>query len=173
MKKLTSEVLDQAVALRETGLNHGEIMAQLGLSHSQMERHFFAVDIEQFGGFLTQPATLTEKAIQIAKLRTEGQSWGVISVRFKEPESRTRRHFKEAGGLDSKGMRIGKGGRYVSDDPRFYTGSDRAKLGTELIAAVPIAQQVPDPNEAAIRVLPKIAKTKVRKPRAKRVAKKA
>lgn len=160
MKKATTEVLDRAFALAVEGKNHKEIMAATGLSHSQMERHFMAIAIlggTIKGGFLKSPESITAKAAMIARLREAGESWGLISVRFNEPESRTRKAFAEATGMDSKGLRIGKGGRYVSDDPRFYTGADRPKLGSELIKGVPLAAQVPDPEAVPERKLPEFA----------------
>lgn len=161
MQKPTSDVFARATALRAEKRTNKEIMIETGLSHSQLERHFMAEDIDQYGGFLAQPGSDTAKAALIAKLRLEGQSWGVISVRFGEPESRTRKAFEEASGLRSKGMRIGKGGRYVSNDQRFYTGTDRAKLGSELVKAEPIAAQVPEDFDAEVtRVLPKVATLK-------------
>src|SRR5262249_41658605 len=113
MKKATKEDFARASALRADGRNHREIMAETGLSHSQMERHFMAEDLASgviAGGFWDQPDSQTAKAAMIAKARLAGESWGLISVRFNEPESRTRRCFTEAHGVDSKGMRIGKGG---------------------------------------------------------------
>lgn len=164
MNKPTKEAFTQALALRAEGRNHKEIMAQVGLSHSQMERAFMAADITAgviAGGFLKEPGSVTEKGVMIARLREKGESWGLISVRFREPESRTRKAFAEAGGLDSKGLRIGKGGRYVADDPRPYTGADRAAKGTEFIAAKPLRPQIEAIDitaEKVARKLPSIAK---------------
>lgn len=169
MKAPTAEILAQAVAHREAGKPNKEIMAELGLSHSQMERHFLALDIESgavSGGFLDQPKTNTAKAAIIARLRNKGESWGLISVRFKEPESRTRKAFTEAYGIDSAGLRVGKGGRYVMDDPRFYTGADRAKLGEELDPTIPKLDQVPDPKAEPVRQLPTLGKRAPRKVKA-------
>lgn len=174
MKKVTTTVLDQAVVLKAEGKSNKEIMGALNLSHSQLERHLLTLAVEagNHGGFLPQPESLTVKAALIADLRLKGQSWGLISIRFKEPESRTRKDFAEASGMNSKGMRIGKGGRYVSDDQRFYTGSDRAKLGSELFKGTPIHDQLPtDYDEVPIRVLPTLVQPgkavvkRVRKPK--------
>lgn len=174
MKNATAEVLAQAIALRESGQNHKEIMSATGLSHSQMERHFMAADLSSGaipGGFIAQPDSETAKGAIITRLRNAGESWGLISVRFNEPESRTRKCFTEVTAIDSKGLRIGQGGRYVMDDCRFYTGSDRAKLGTELDPALPKLAQVPEPDAEAERKLAKLAKAAEAK--AKREAKKA
>ncbi len=167
-----AKVLGQAVKMKEAGKSNAEIMAALDLSHSQLEVHLLDLRVQagEFGGYIAQPKSLTEKAAIIAKLRTEGQSWGLIAIRLKESEAKTARDFREATGMTRKGMRIGKGGAYVGGDPRFYVGADRAKLGTELVASVPLADQVPaEPDVEPKRVLPTIAKTgKVRKPRAPR-----
>lgn len=172
MKNATTEVLATASALRANGRNHKEIMAETGLSHSQMERHFMAEDLTTgaiSGGFWAQPESLTVKATQIAKARLDGESWGLISVRYQEPESRTRKHFAEASGLRTEGMRTGKGGAFLRHDPTFYSGGDRAKLGSELKAGLAISAQVPDPATEAKRVLPQVAT--VKKARAPRKAK--
>jgi hypothetical protein len=166
MKNPTGEILAQASALRKAGKTNREIMDLTDLSHSQMERHFLAQDIKAGivpGGFLAQPETNTAKSAMVAKLRAEGESWGLISVRFQEPESRTRKAFTEGTGLDSKGLRIGQGGRYVMDDHRFYTGGDRATLGKELDPNTPKLAQVPDPATEEKRTLARKAKALAKK----------
>lgn len=178
-KKVTPEQYARAEELRELGtLSQKEIMAETGLNLSQYERHFWAVDIAAgriSGGFWKSPDTLTEKAAMIARAREAGESWGLISVRFGEPESRTRKAWEDSG-FSSKGMRIGKGGRWVADDPRFYAGFDRAKLGTELVKGKPIAAQVPAQDEEPKRVALKavqqaVQPAPVRKPRARKATK--
>lgn len=164
MKKATDSHYAQADSLKAEGKTIREIMEATGLNLSQVERHFWAVEFAENDGFLPQDMTNTAKAAKIAQLRLAGESWGKISVRFREPESRTRKCFKEATGTDSKGMRIGKGGRYVADEPRFYTGTDRAKLGTELDPKVALVAQIPaTPDEEAKRNLPKLAKVRASK----------
>lgn len=61
----------------------------------------------------------------------EGQklSWGQIAVVTGKPESWVRRAFT-ATGIDSKGTRKGKGGRWLSDEPRYYLGN-RKGIGVE------------------------------------------
>lgn len=56
-------------------------------------------------------------------------SWGQIAVVTGKSESWVRRAFT-ATGLDSKGTRKGKGGRWLADEPRFYTGN-RKGIGVE------------------------------------------
>jgi hypothetical protein len=47
-------------------------------------------------------------------------SWGEIAVRFGIPESRVRAAYKSLGGKKDRGLRIGKGGRFVYDEPVLY-----------------------------------------------------
>lgn len=56
-------------------------------------------------------------------------SWGQIAVVCGTNESAVRRYFK-ATGLDSKGTRKGRGGRWLSDEPRFYVGNHKG-VGVE------------------------------------------
>lgn len=183
MRKPTENAINRALALHLEGKTNKEITetAPEGerLSHSQLEIAIVHLHIAPtaaaractreacpwYGPKLAQPESLTVKAAQVAKLRTEGQSWGVIACRYNEPETRTRRDFEEATGTRSKGMRIGKGGRWVQNDQRFYTGADRAKLGKELTRSAPISEQVPaDPNQPEERKLPELAGAATPKP---------
>lgn len=56
-------------------------------------------------------------------------SWGQIAVVAGLTESAVRAAFK-ATGIDSAGTRKGRGGRWLSDEPRFYTGNRKA-IGVE------------------------------------------
>lgn len=56
-------------------------------------------------------------------------SWGQIAVVTGKTESWVRRAFT-ATGIDSKGTRKGRGGRWLSDEPRFYLGN-RKGIGVE------------------------------------------
>lgn len=169
MKNPTKDTYAQADKMKKAKATNKEIMAATGLSHSQLEIHLVHQEIANYGGYLTVPESVTAWVAGIAKLRTENQSWGVIACRFKVPESRIHRVFRESG-VRSHGQRIGKGGRYIADDQRFYTGADRAKLGSELVTVKPIHDQLPEDYDAQPkRVLPTLAKngkaTAARKPR--------
>ena len=52
-------------------------------------------------------------------------SWGAIGIVTDTNESFVSRAFK-ATGLDRKGMRKGRGGRWLGDEPRLYTGNHKA-----------------------------------------------
>lgn len=58
-------------------------------------------------------------------------SWGEIAVRFGVPESYVRACFKLYGVENDKGLRIGKGGRWVADRPDLYL-DNRKKEGAHL-----------------------------------------
>lgn len=51
-------------------------------------------------------------------------SWGAIGIVTDTNESFVRRAFK-ATGLDSRGMRKGRGGRWLDDEPRLYAGNHK------------------------------------------------
>lgn len=159
MQKPTKAAFEQATALRKAGRTNSQVMEATGLSHSQVERHFVAEDIAKYGGFITNlPTTVTAQGALFARLREQGQSWGVIGVRVHWPESRVRKVFAEATGLRSQGMRIGKGGAYIAKDARFYQGAGRAQHGTELAVGQAIGAQVPAPNAPEqARKLPQFA----------------
>lgn len=58
-----------------------------------------------------------ELAAAIVSARDDDQnSWGRISARAGIPESRVRKIYEDATGNSSRGLRIGKGGRYVGDE---------------------------------------------------------
>ena len=157
----TSALFDQAWELHQAGATGAEIKAATGLNESQYVADRWKREMEadpaKYGGFIKGDSD-TALAAQIVRARDAGQSWGMIFVRCQLPEGRVRRIFKEATAIDSRGLRIGKGGRYVADDPRFYAGADRPKAGTELKPGVALSDQVPDPEATPVRQLPTVAK---------------
>lgn len=56
----------------------------------------------------------------IRTLREAGHSWGELNVRFGMPEGRLRQLFTYKSTVKDRGLRIGRGGRFVTDDPRLY-----------------------------------------------------
>jgi len=174
----TSDLFDLAWKLFQDGRTGAEIKAETGLNESQYVadrwKRQMQADPAQYGGFITGDSE-TALAAQIVRARDAGQSWGMIFVRCQLPEGRVRAIFKNATQIDSKGLRIGKGGRFVADDPRFYAGADRPKAGTELLPGVPVLNQVPDPADTPERRLPEVAKKfapkGTKRPVAKRVRK--
>lgn len=67
----------------------------------------------------------------ITRCRNAGDSWGLIAVKCRAPEGRVRKAFAAATGLRSQGLRVGKGGRYLDNDPVLYAGS-AVKTGTAI-----------------------------------------
>lgn len=191
MKNPDVTVMDAAFTAYSEGWSNGRIQAELGLNYSQMWLDRQTRLMEAGDGRCELPKITvyengvvrsdTVLAAQIGRAREADYSWGAIAVAMKMPESRVRRIFTNGTGLDSKGLRTHKGGRYVADDPRFYTGGDRAKLGTELDPIKPLLEQLPTEDEVA-RTLPtrvKVLETELKKANAKakaaatRAAKKA
>lgn len=184
-KKPTEDQFAQAWSMYQAGGTNGQIQEATGLNYSQMwldrTRRELEAGNDTVGGWIAThdakglPLSTTAIGAQVVKARAADQSWGLIAVRARMPESRVRKIFTEVSALDSRGLRIGKGGRWVDDDARFYQGADRPRNGTELDPRAPVAAQVPTGEQAPTRRLPELAKgapTPKVTPR-KRVAKKA
>lgn len=104
-------------------------------------------------------------------------SWGLLSVRCSKPESFLRKTFAQYTGVDSEGLRMGKGGRWLNDDASFYRGERpdelaRVKAGTDFEAGK--AGKVEAPTMVATKpakVRPtKAAAAKARKGKATKAA---
>lgn len=81
-------------------------------------------------------------------------SWGQIAVMCGTNESHVRRAFT-ATGLDSKGTRKGRGGRWLSDEPRYYLGN-RKGIGVEDANPKRLdPNKVASTADKAVSVLPK------------------
>lgn len=181
MNKPTKEAYDQAYRMFEAGNSNGQIQEATGLNYSQMwlDRTGRLIKAgkapEGCAAIPTEGVSNTVIGAAIVKARAADQSWGLIAVRCNMPESRVRKIFTEVSALDSRGLRIGHGGRWVADDPRFYTGADRPMAGTELDPRVSVLAQVPEGTEAPTRVLPAVAAklAGTPKPRAPRKPRKA
>jgi hypothetical protein len=161
MKNPSSAAFSRGLELFEAGATQAEILAATELNEAQWVAFRWTLEMladpKRYGGFI-KGSSETALAAQIIAARDAGQSWGMIFVRCQMPESRVRRIFKEASGIDSAGLRIGKGGRYLADEPRFYMGADRPKAGTELVPNKPVLEQVPvDPEAQPERKLPMVA----------------
>jgi hypothetical protein len=181
--------MDMARKMRAEGKSLKEICAALAhregaktASHSRIEREFMHDDIKSGvikGGFAPKNVFESDTALgaYVVLRRHEGESWGVIAARLSEqtyfPEGRVRKAFANTAQIDSAGLRIGKGGRYVEDDARFYTGSDRPTLGHEFAPGQPRLAQVPDPEADEVRTLPATAAKLVKPKRVRKATTKA
>lgn len=123
MKNPSVKILDRAITLRLEGQSWHNVLTATQLSHSQAERHEFrfkmwlqASGVAVDGDWSVIPAT--PEAIKAA--RVAGTSWGVIAERATISESKARKIWGEHTGVDSKGLRIGKGGRYAYGDESLY-----------------------------------------------------
>jgi hypothetical protein len=107
-------------------------------------------------------------------------SWGEIAVRFGIPESRVRAAYKSLGAKKDRGLRIGKGGRWVYDAQELYEDNRKAE-GAQIptdIARKPKVEELLNYDaegrtikERARLQAEKAAKAAARKPRAKATAK--
>lgn len=117
MKNPTAEILEMAVQARREGRKAKEIQAEFDLSHSQFE--FAWLRLEAMKDLVgTEEATPKN----IARLRDEGKSWGVIAVLCNTTEGKVRKAFSEKTGVKHQGQRIGKGGRWLYSDGTLYEG---------------------------------------------------
>lgn len=141
-----SEAEAHAVTLRQSGAKMKQIMAETGLNHSQAERAIMkatltTADAEAF------EASGTDLASRVRAARKAGTSWGVIGILAGEPESKVRRAWTEATNLESKGLRIGRGGRFAygySGEPLYEdtlkpTGTAIPK-GAGLVGALKVSR---------------------------------
>lgn len=131
----------------------GKITAETGLNYSQAWDHLTRQQIVRVHtGLDLKPVALAAMADPekdglpsaamlafqraIAGCRTEGNSWGMIMQRFGVSEGIVRKAFKVATGTKSEGLRNGKGGRWLLDEPALYLG-DREATGIALPAPLP------------------------------------
>lgn len=102
----------EAVALKADGMKLKAIMAATGLNHSQVERAILKAtlteaDVEAF------EALGTDLASRVKAGRKNGLSWGLMGILAGVPEGQVRKAWTEGTNLESKGVRIGKGGRFA------------------------------------------------------------
>lgn len=142
MHNPSAKVLQAAFKMLEAGKTQKEILATTWNQDGKKDPNGETLNYSQFWLYCqsqTLPAeafiTATEGSEDwfkaVAKCRTAGDSWGLIAVKCRAPEGRIRKAFTEATGLKSQGLRIGRGGRYLSNDPVLYTG-EAVKTGTAI-----------------------------------------
>lgn len=129
MKNPTAEVLSNAVQAHRDGTKQAEILAEFDLSHSQFEFALLRANFPDLVGSVEfSPAN-------VVALREYFQiSWGRIAVLCDQPESAVRKSYKEAAGVLSQGIRIGKGGRWFLNERELYTDGLQ-KPGTRITEA--------------------------------------
>lgn len=130
-----SDAEQAVIRLKADGLANRQIMAETGLNHSQVERAILKAtltesDVTRFMGL---GVDLGSRAVAG---REQKLSWGVMGILAGVPESQVRKAFETATQIKSKGVRIGKGGRY-------HYGPDRG---------APLYQDVLKPTGTAIPV---------------------
>lgn len=109
-----------ALAYLKSGMKQKEVRETLQLNHSQLDLIVYQNQLTEadFDRFLEGGGTLGER---VAVARNQlSLSWGVIGLLAGEPESRVRREYAKQTEKDSKGQRIGKGGRWLMNEPTLY-----------------------------------------------------
>lgn len=128
-EKATAEIVKR----REAGEKWGEIAEAVELSTGKV---MFMYEVSQ-----VQPKDRIkykdddELASKIVEAREKGQSWGTIMARANIGEGKARKLYSDATGEDTKGLRVGKGGRPASN------GSGPAKKAAKGSAAAKKATQ--------------------------------
>jgi len=110
------------------------LLKATGLSHSQADRAWYASELNpnRVISQATEFAAMTEeqKNAFVISMRIAKASWGKISLTTGESESATQTRFSRSSGIAAEGLRVGKGGRFLEDEPRRYLGN-RKGLGIE------------------------------------------
>lgn len=138
----TSDIIMEAAQRIMAGEKIGAVLSDTGLKYSPvwLTARWLELTAEAPELFLAEPTA----AVAVKLREEEGCSWGEIAVRFSQaaprsfPESRVRAWFKQASGVRSEGLRIGKGGRWFAGEEEFYMDVLR-KPGTQIPADMPIA----------------------------------
>ncbi len=148
MKNASTTELAAAAARIAAGETRKAVQADTGLNYSQLWLYTRRQEVQGTSLDLAQVTTaatggdaqaMSDLMMKIRVLRqptfnralngelteVKGVSWGEIAVRCNLPESRVRSLFLQQTGIKSEGQRIGKGGRYVTDDPALYQGNLR------------------------------------------------
>lgn len=107
-----NEVEQQAVTMKGQGAKNKAIMAATGLNHSQVERAILKATLTQ-GDVENFEALGTTLADRVKAGRANTLSWGVMGILAGVPESQIRKAWTEITKLESKGVRIGRGGRFA------------------------------------------------------------
>lgn len=141
MKKVTLEILEAARLERENGATIKAILAtprnDAGETLNYGQFWAYIRRVTMAGTDLDFEGEVTGE--KIVDRRNQGFSWGEIAIQANLPESRIRKMFEDASGVRSAGLRTGQGGRFLTDDPVFYTGGERRVAGTAISTEKAIA----------------------------------
>lgn len=160
-KNPTPETLALAVTMHDDGKSHKVIMEATGLNHSQVECAIMEANFPK-SAFFSVKSTDKDYTAKLEAFIVEGRqvkalSWGALGVLAHIPESRVRKIWAERTGTKSQGLRNGKGGRFLYQEPRLYV-EDHRKTGVTIPVEV-------KGREATLKLLGEGPVVKVRKPR--------
>lgn len=155
---------DQAYAMHNDGASMKSIQEELGLNYSQAWLGISARQLASGEADTTKLDPNDPKAIYQARMEEgEYSSWGWLAVRAGVPESRVRKIFREASTFSDRGLRIGKGGRFVADKADEYVDEARVHgvklpIGQGTIAKA--KAEAPDYSKATIKEINAALKAK-------------
>jgi hypothetical protein len=134
MAKYSKQELDKFLNLvLEEGLSVKDAFKAAGVSHTPAELHAFK--FEWFVADLPEPGTgewaFSDELVVYLRLVAQdpsgkiGWGYGRIMVALDATEGRVRKAMKNMG-IEDKGHRTGKGGRFLGNDPRLYEADLKA-----------------------------------------------
>lgn len=177
MKNPSSELVAEAVVLKNSGLTFGQVQKQTGLNYSQVWLPWFRAanadrlidpDASNYKNVLAKARGFERIAGEAGFKRNWAlpeTSWGELSALTGLPESRIRKTFEQYTGVDSEGLRMGKGGRWLNDDQSFYMGERpdalaRVKAGTDFQAGKAGKVEAPTMVPTTEGATPKVRKVR-------------
>jgi hypothetical protein len=110
--KYSFEQLGEAADALDKGVSMKEVLAATGMSYSPVWRFWTWRKFAIAGDLESLPVDEMAAAKRVAELRAQDLSWGEIGVKVSVPESRARRLFEVATGVQAVGTRTEKGGRF-------------------------------------------------------------
>lgn len=150
--KKTADVPSQVVKAKKAGSSFAEIADELDISVGKAKLFYLVGQVDPTDRIEAKnDADLAKKVV--AARDKDKLSWGVISARTGVAESRLRKIYTDTTGNDTLGNRIGKGGRFPSNEVRppapakaktaAQTKADKAESAPAKVSAeaakVPIA----------------------------------
>jgi hypothetical protein len=148
MKNPTPEQVAEAIAMKDSGATFKQVQKATGLNYSQVWLPWFRLhnadrlidpEASNYKNTLARARGFVRDGAGFKRnMALPETSWGELSALIGLPESRIRRTFEEYTNVDSEGLRMGRGGRWLQDEPSFYRGDRpdeyaRVKAGTDFI----------------------------------------
>jgi len=146
--RYSKALLDRVLDLWAKGMAFDRAYKQAGVSHTPAELHAKAFAWLVAG---LPPLGVGDWALStdlVVYLRKSGWGWGDIMVATNSTEGQVRACWADKTGVDSRGVRVGRGGRYYKGDADLYADTLR-RTGT----AVPVGTAHADRKVFALQQL--------------------